>query len=214
MAEPQRESYRERTRSSARASRDARAVRTRARLIEAAEELALESPESLTAARVAARAGVSRSAFYVHFDSVTEIATTLLLDRMAYIDDGIRQDAPGAVWESVLRARVLEWIELYHAHRALFLAVRRLPGAEQVAEGGMHALASILQGLVAARPGLPDGARPEYIARWVAGAIFGVLNAWIEGEIEASAEEILEQGMALLPGWFQRDEGPGTTPSE
>lgn len=184
-------------------------MRTRALLIEAAETLALEGPEALTAARVATTAGVSRSAFYVHFDSVAELANTLLLERMSEIAEGIHRDLPGIAWEDVLWARTLEWIEQYHAHRALFLAVRRLPGVQQGVEAGMQPMVDILRELVVGRPRLPEGSDPDLIARWMAGGIFGVLHAWIDGEIEGSATEILERAMPLLPDWFLKDDEPG-----
>ncbi|GAA1592845.1 TetR/AcrR family transcriptional regulator [Leucobacter chromiireducens] len=202
MAGAEGESYRERTRSSARVSRDARALRTRARLIEAAEALAIEGPEALTAARVSAAAGVSRSAFYVHFDSVTELVSALLLERVHRFGVTFQAEWPDSDWRNTLRAGVREWVAQYDEHRALILAVRRLPGAQQVVSGGVQLLVDILIDVLELHPRRPDGVDIQVVARWIAGGSFGVLDAWLEGELDVDAEQLTDHMLDLCPEWY------------
>jgi AcrR family transcriptional regulator len=58
-------------------------ARTRQRIIDAAAHSVRASPEPLTLAGIAARAGVSRTTLYRHFSSVTELLDAVAADLLA-----------------------------------------------------------------------------------------------------------------------------------
>lgn len=195
--------YRVRIRTSARASGDTRALRTRSALIAAAEELALEDPETLTAGAVAERAGVSRSAFYVHFDNVPDLAKTLLVERMMATAPGAQDEIRPNEWTATLRADIRQIVNHFEKHRALYRAVSKLPGLRQGIDGSLQVLTQIVVDILKTHPGVPPHVDPTIAARWAAGGAFSVFDAWIDGDLDADAEEIANQLFLLLPEWYR-----------
>lgn len=200
------ESYRVRTRNSARVSTDARAVRTREALMSAAEQIALTDPFQLTAANVAAAAGVSRGAFYVHFDSIPDLANAMLVEKMRATTTDFSPLSPSQEWVTKLQQRIKDVVAHYDEHRVLYEAVRRMPGSRQAFDGAVQILADIVADTLKNHPGFPPGLDPAAAARWMAGGAFSVFDAWIDGSLQGDADRIADNLYQLLPGWYRRDQ--------
>jgi AcrR family transcriptional regulator len=102
---------------------------TRERLLQAAWELALEQGPSLRLADVAARAGVSRQAVYLHFGD----RATLLLELLAWGDQALKLgDLLARVTEAPTGAEALErMVEVHATYSPRIDALARILEAHQ-----------------------------------------------------------------------------------
>lgn len=208
------EPYRVRTRTSAQASTHARAVRTRAALISAAERLALSDPSQLSATNVAATAGVSRGAFYLHFDSIPALANALLAEKMHATATDFSTFSPSQEWTVALQQYTRHIVAHFDKNRALYKAVRKMTGSVQANDGARDVLTETITDLLRSHSGVPSNINLAAAAEWMAGGAIHVLDAWIDGRLGTNAECVAENLYQLLPTWFRKDprrSAPGAT---
>lgn len=158
---------------------------------EALVQLMAEKPfASITVSDIAARAGVSRNAYYRNYGSKEDILAGYLeslrldISRPMLEYDPVEQTRE--VWDALLAA-VAD-----HARRYRLLLDA---GFGELIRQGM------CEGMGA---GAPADASPGQLRAlrlsnaWWAGAICSVLEEWIRSGMEASAEEVAEVGCALM----------------
>lgn len=194
-----------------RVSPDPRAARTRQSILNAVHVLAGEVKESITVGDIVAQAGISRSAFYTQFASLDELAQSVLSEALDQIGaEDVADDVSGpspqrTAGGDAARRGMTALVRHIDGHRALYASVLRLPFsylayAQLVDALAVHIAASID----------PDGLTTSPRSVWatsayVAGGTLAVLRLWLQGDLAGTAEEIVEDLLALRsPGLATR----------
>jgi AcrR family transcriptional regulator len=162
-------------------SADPRAERARSRLRDAALALVQERPvDTLTVAEIVSRAGISRQAFYQHFDDRDDAIATAFSAAFAAAAADIDGDP---------RSRIMRLFDFAAEHRAMYRHIvpsavtprvvaafraELLPACEQIADAGMPALArhSTVTTVTTVTP--------ESVSRFLVGGFMEVLRSWME----------------------------------
>jgi AcrR family transcriptional regulator len=178
-------------------SLDPRVARTRTSIAAAVHELS-DAGRELTVASIARAAGISRASFYAHYASLDELADSLRREAFLAIADFYQHDdRPDAMRVSQDRL-----VDHFAASRALYVAVAALPITKEGYLAGVRAMAAVIEEALVEHPHRPERLDPEPTARYIAGAAYGLLDAWITGEITLGEEELADHLTRLLPSWF------------
>jgi AcrR family transcriptional regulator len=178
-------------------SLDPRVARTRTGIAAAVHELS-EAGDELSVAAIARSAGISRASFYAHYASLDELADSLRRDAFFAIADLYQHDArPDA-----MRASQDRLVAHFAANRVLYAAVGALPVTKEGYLAGVRAMAAVIEEALLEHPARPEDIDPLATARYIAGAAYGLLDAWVTGEIELGEEELADHLTRLLPSWF------------
>jgi AcrR family transcriptional regulator len=195
-------------------SRDPRAARTRAAIREAVHELAARGAETISASDVIRAAGVSRGSFYAHFAGLDELSVDLLEHAFAEISDSYGEllERRGGSTADALRASQELLVDHFAAHRGFYASVFGLSSSQGTYLAGVRAMARVMEPRLSAQR--PADLDPTVAARYSAGAAFGLLHAWVCGELDLSAGQLVDHLVALLPDWFRQDasDRPGELP--
>jgi AcrR family transcriptional regulator len=180
-------------------SGDPRVARTRAGLLDAVRSLA-EAGDELSVSAIARTAGVSRASFYAHYASLDDLASTLRREAfhaIGHLYDVDAQSAPDAMRLSQQRL-----VKHFADHRALYLAVAALPASRESYLADVRAMAAIIEPELQRNPRRPPALQVGASARYIAGAAYGLLDAWISGEVDLTEPELVEHLLQLMPPWF------------
>lgn len=184
---------------------DPRPERTRAALFEAARRLAA-ADKPVTAAAVARESGVSRSAFYLHFDDISDFTLAMLTADMRAIGlaDLARRESGGDG-----RLIALDSLERFLGllqQGAVFYR-RVLTG-----EAGARALGMIVEisaqqireEMDRMRIVVPVGVDPGDLARFVSGGSLMLVFDWLRDGCPTDPRQMAERVAAVLPEWVIR----------
>lgn len=199
---PEQQNANQAIRSSLENSEDPRVVRTRAGILEAVRSLS-EAGEELSAASIARAAGVSRASFYAHYAGLDDLANSLRRDAFRVIAELY----DGEVHRSGARALELSQDRLvahFAENRGLYAAVGALPVSKQSYLADVRAMAAVIERELAEHPAFPDDLDAVATARYIAGAAYGLLDAWIAEELDLTEPELVDHLLRLLPSWFSR----------
>jgi len=181
-------------------SADPRVARTRAGIAAAVHELS-EADEELTVASVVRAAGISRASFYSHYSGLDELADSLRRDAFLTIGDLFLSDHDHELPEAI-RLSQERLVAHFVDNRALYSAVGSIPVSKDSYLVGVRAMAGVIEIALDAHPDRPLDLQIEATARYVAGAAYGLLDAWISGELALTKAEIVDHLTRLLPPWF------------
>mgnify|MGYP002737731723 CR=1 FL=1 len=159
--------------------RAAQKLRTRRALADAARELFVQTGYGETKAEaIAARAGVSRATFYLHFASKAEIVTDLMRSLAGDLAENITNLA-----KCTTREATHEWLEshaeLWREYEAEFIAMREALGTEQKVADEWFAFVND----VSARMSSPEGSAQTRVA----------ISVFLLG-LERTYASVLQQG--------------------
>ncbi|WP_350348926.1 TetR/AcrR family transcriptional regulator [Agromyces sp. G08B096] len=195
---------------------DARQLRTRAALGEALVRL-LERKrlDDISVAELCREAGVHRTTFYGHFDSVAGFALAEFsqgIDRIAEVDVEPGAESPADIAQRYLasmREILLHVAEERAGYRALFGSATR--GVFRSALDDRLRVRARIALEIWREQGVPGAPRSdaaiEQAAAFIAGGLVGALEAWALGE-ETDVADASERVYALMPSWWPR-EAPG-----
>lgn len=184
-------------------SADERETERRERLLEATLDLVGERRVAeLTVADICARAGLSRRYFYEQFASVHDVVD-------AVVDQAVEALTAAVFAEPVadVAARTHDRIERFVVALAADPRLARLILIETLGGGALAARRSelvhravdhMLGDFLGAADGVPSDDRRRLAAFALSGATSELLVAWIEGEVDAAADEVVE----VLAGLF------------
>ncbi|MEQ6896579.1 TetR/AcrR family transcriptional regulator [Microbacterium sp. KR10-403] len=192
-------------RSGLQSSDDPRAVRTRGVIFGAVHAL-VAAGDDITVAAIVREAGISRASFYAHFADLDELAMTMQRERFSAIADLFRRDrlaGPGA-----LRLSQERLVAHFAENRALFAAVAAMPTSKRAHLAGVSAMAALIEESLDESGVLPEGMQRDATARYIAGAAYGLLDAWALGEIEMDSAALTDHLVRLLPDWYTATEKP------
>jgi AcrR family transcriptional regulator len=180
-------------------SDDPRVARTRATILDAVRALSVAGGE-LSVTSIARTAGVSRATFYSHYASLDELANSLRSNAFVTIGDLYlfdRHETSDALHLSQERL-----VAHFADNRALYSAVAALPVTKESYLADLRAMTGVIAGALSQHPGFPTGLRVAPTARYIAGAAYGLLDAWICDELDLTEGELVDHLTRLLPPWF------------
>lgn len=179
----------------------------RRRILDATRELLLDRPfAALTVGDVMARAGLTRTVFYRHFDTLAQMAPELLPDS----DDPLLDQVLRGPAEHRIAAMVAGLVRLYADHgrwlRALDAASAADPEVATELERALVGPRKLLEQLVAEAPHPPDDPR-EFALLLMATHRAYLLDKFGAGG--ATSEGRREATVALLDLWKRLLSGSG-----
>lgn len=180
-------------------SADPRVGRTRAAILAAVSTLT-ESGEELSVSAIVRTAGMSRASFYSHYASLDELASSLRREAFLAIGDLYRFDLDDRT--DALRLSQERLVAHFSDNRALYLSVSALPVSRENYLSGVRTMAAVIEETLAVHPGRPDGLDVVATARYIAGAAYGLLDAWISEELDLTETQMVDHLTRLLPPWF------------
>lgn len=177
-------------------STDPRVVRTRAAISEAVHELSRAGGE-LTVASVARSAGISRASFYSHYRGLDELALVLTGEAFASIAQcWFAQEHDRADAMLVSQRRL---VAHFAQNRRFYRTVASMPVSKEGYLATVRAMASVIEISIAEQP---LAAPVEATARYIAGAAYGLIDAWLTGEVDITDEQLVDRLVSLLPTWM------------
>ncbi|CAN5183776.1 TetR/AcrR family transcriptional regulator [soil metagenome] len=195
----------DRTRSAIQSSNDPRVARTRDAILAAVRRLLTErtDDEPIAVIDIVRASGVSRSSFYSHFTGLDDVAAYMLREAFARIrslySQSLADDAADAF--ETMRLSQIRLVDHFVENRVLFSALAAQPLGAVIQSDTVTAMAAEIGASFSGRD-VPAGLRPDIAATYIAHAAVGLLYAWLRGEIEASAEELVASLMSLMPAWL------------
>ncbi|WP_353807721.1 TetR/AcrR family transcriptional regulator [Agromyces sp. SYSU T00194] len=189
---------------------DPRAERTRAALADALRRLlATTAIDEISVSALCREAGVHRTTFYGHFESVQDFAIEQYgyeFDSISVVDVDPSEGDPQQVavrYEESLRGLLEHVVSERAGYRAL-LASRSRWLFHSVLDGRIRHRALLAVEVWAARdvPGAPqERCAQEEAAAYIAGGLIGAIETWAVGD-EDDLEAAAERFTALLPSWW------------
>lgn len=187
--------------------RTARGTRTRAKLLEAAEQVFAESGYSeASIVRITEAAGVAQGTFYLYFSSKLEIFEELVEDLNRRVRHAMTEAAAGATTRiESERAGFRGFFEFTAQHPALYRVVRE---AEFVSPSALRLhytriVDGYISGLSTARDNGEIGPIDPAIVAWILMGIGEMVGMrwvlWGEGEAEGEANDPTASGTASVP---------------
>ncbi|WP_282700655.1 TetR/AcrR family transcriptional regulator [Streptomyces sp. CC219B] len=174
--------------------KDPRSARTRARLRQALlDECSERSLAEVAVAALVRRAGIGRATFYVHYDSLEDLAVDACADVVREAVEALHawRGRPDPVHAP---PALVEFFASLTPHSALYRAL--------LAPGGGGPLGRVLHRDLRAyslrERELAGAADAPLVASAVAATFAGVLADWLHGMIEADSEEVAHQVWQLL----------------
>jgi AcrR family transcriptional regulator len=198
----------EAVRQTLRRSTDPRVARTRAGILAAVHALG-EAGQELSVSSISRAAGISRASFYAHYASLDALASSLHAEAFRSIGDLHRfgGDDPADAQLQAQERLVAHFAE----HRALYAAVAALPVSKVHYLAGVREMAAVVEELLVEHPRRPAELQPAATARYVAGAAYGLLDAWVAGDVDLPGDRLAEHLFQLLPTWFSGAAEPTPT---
>ena len=180
-------------------STDPRVTRTRSAISAAIHELS-DSGVEVTVAAIVRVAGISRASFYSHYADLDELAHSLTREAFAQINElWAHDDAEPA--EAMRRAQ-RRLVDHYLDNRGLHFALATMPVSKEAYLANVRAMASQIERALTEHPSRPADLDVEATARYIAGAAYGLIDAWLSHDIAIDDAELVEHLTRLLPRWF------------
>jgi AcrR family transcriptional regulator len=186
---------------------DPRPSRTKRAIVAAATGLAATG-EEITVAAIVSASGVSKSSFYSHFGCLDELA--VYISRQAF--ERIAQaylladatDSPLTALREGYASLVEHWVD----NRELYAAASVITQTRDAYLRAVAEMAAVMESVLRSSPDCPPTVDPALASRFLALATYGLLDAWVRGEIEASEQQLTDQLIALTPAWLSTPATP------
>jgi AcrR family transcriptional regulator len=191
-------------RSTLKASRDPRALRTRAALIAATSTLMHKSGEAFTAEQIATEAGVSRSSFYAHFTSAEAAVLAVFRDTI----DTIGRDGFSSVHltssDGLNFARAATTAVVTHVaeNQPLYRAVLQLDLQADAYSAVFADFTAVVHAAVLSLESVPSHIQPSTAAAYIAGGSLAVLRERIISPDAIDVDPLVEELVGMIPDWF------------
>lgn len=183
-------------------SSDPRVARTRSAITAAVHGI-VERGEELTVASIVRRAGVSRATFYSHFAGLEDLAESLTREAFHEIAEVLDVEIGTTHSRAVaMRQSQLRLVDHFVANRAIFAAVAAMPVSKNGYLKSVRAMADEIEASLRRDRVLPDSLDLAATARYIAGAAYGLIDAWLFDEVELTASQLVDHLVALLPPWM------------
>jgi AcrR family transcriptional regulator len=183
-------------------STDPRVARTRAAITAAVHRL-VEQGQELTVAAIVRAAAVSRATFYSHFAGLDDLAESLTRETFHEIAEVYNVEL-GTVSSraEAMRQSQVRLVDYFVANRAIFAAVAAMPVSKNGYLKSVRAMADEIEASLLKDPVLPSELQLTATARYIAGAAYGLIDAWLFDDVELTAPQLVDHLVALLPPWM------------
>ena len=176
------------------------ALRMNESLIEMLEEKELEY---ITVKEICQRAGVNRSTFYLHYETIADLVneTAETIDRrfLSYFPQDRRalKDSPDRK-DLVLVSReyLLPYLRFIQENKKVYRAAFKNPGGMQT-DARYRKLRQYVLEPIMERFEIPDPHRPYYIAYYVEG-VFAIVKEWLGRDCADEVETVIEIILACV----------------
>jgi len=182
-------------------STDPRPARTRGRLAASLTSLMRDGEARPTVTSIVARAGVHRSSFYMHFESVDELAVYVLRRQFAELSR--------LTGEALSRRDTANRTAARSALRTTSLLIRRNASVltHGRAEGRcVPTLAGLLSECISRHMAQRDDPRPSEIRHaeqlFVSNGLAGLMASWLDGELAMPIDRFVDRLVDQLPPSF------------
>lgn len=187
---------------------DARAVRTRTKLLAAFHELVRDTgtPEVSVSALTRA-AGVNRTSFYEHYASPDDVAVDALSELFEVVGskDMLLRSAGGVSAEEASRRALRELVDFVWVRRASYAPLLGPAAPTRIAVAVTEAFTSHAT-VTLERLDRPPGADPRLTARFIAGGVLSVVGGWLaDPPGRWSRERLVTALVQCLPAWVVTD---------
>lgn len=146
-------------------------------------------------------AKISRSSFYAHFASLDDLAGALLRQEFASIVSGPSSKAVDGTAAS-FRDSYRRLVEHFSQGDSIYSNALGLPLSRRVYDEVIAAYAEQVRAAFDADGNGPHGIRSRLAASYVAGGTITLLGAYASGELDISADELVDELVSLLPSWL------------
>ncbi|MDJ0349898.1 TetR/AcrR family transcriptional regulator [Cryobacterium sp. PH29-G1] len=189
---------------------DPRAERTRQLIFTAIRTLIAQPAASVSVADIVRLAGISRSSFYAHFASLDVLAAELLQAQFADIGSaGLDLPRP-RTGENASRLGYARLVAHMVENFPLYASVLELPLTRSAHDQIIEAYATRMLRSVLV---FDDAVNAELVTTYVAGGALTLIGAWMRGHLDVSDDELVDQLVALLPGWLLDTPASSATPA-
>lgn len=185
--------------------KDPRAERTRQLIFAAVMDLLSAPAASASVTDIVRGAGISRSSFYAHFSSLDDVASELVRTQFALIGSSgtaMPGEQGAAGGRRAARAGYTRLVEHLVSHFPLYSRVLELPLTRSTYDGLVRDYSRRVVETAATPQFMPDGINAHMAATYTAAGALGLITSWMGGDFEASADEIVDELVTLLPTWL------------
>jgi AcrR family transcriptional regulator len=175
----------------------------------------------LTVSAVVREAGISRPTFYTHFADLGGVIVMIHERALAQVatwqrtalTDPEHWSEPDAQRESFRR-----FAAYVHEHRELYATIFALPTGAEVRRRVSRVMADALQERLEKVATPPPGISAELISSALAAAYMHILERWVQGELDATVDDVMAHLAELMPAWLAdpvpvEDAPAGVSPS-
>ncbi|MHA3704749.1 TetR/AcrR family transcriptional regulator [Jatrophihabitans sp. YIM 134969] len=188
---------------------DARAVRTRAKLVDAFHEVVRDTdPDEISVSALTRAAGVNRTSFYAHFSSPEDLAVHALGDLLDVVSsaDIILRSEHAVTAEEASRRALREIVDFVWERRASYTRLLGPAAPARVPAAVTEAFAAHATRSLRLMPNRPDDADPAVTAQFIAAGVLVVVGRWLADPRRWSRERLVTALMHCLPGWVTTDQ--------
>jgi AcrR family transcriptional regulator len=178
---------------------DPRAARTRQVIFAAVARLHASEAGDISVSDIVREAKISRSSFYAHFSSLDDLAVALLRREFSSVDSpGSSDSNPG----SGLREGYTRLVHHFSQRESIYSYALGLPLSRRAFDDVIAAYADQVLASFDPPASEADGIRARLAATYVAGGTVSLLSAWVADHHDISAEQLVDELVALLPPWL------------
>lgn len=178
---------------------DPRAARTRQVIFAAVARLHASEAGDISVSDIVREAKISRSSFYAHFSSLDDLAVALLRREFASVDTPGSSDADAS---SGLREGYTRLVHHFSQRESIYSYALGLPLSRRAFDDVIAAYADQVLASFDPPASEADGIRARLAATYVAGGTVSLLSAWVADHHDISAEQLVDELVALLPPWL------------
>lgn len=153
---------------------------------------------------LAERASISRSAFYLHFKDLGELAEYLLesaFEQIGEFDRGSRRGG-GSTGAEVARASLERLVQHFDEHRSLYASVFGGALGAQAQTIAQNAFTNQVAENLPFFAEPIDEVNPHIAVTYVSAGMIAVLASWIRGDSTQTRDQVIGSLIRLLPDWM------------
>jgi AcrR family transcriptional regulator len=186
-------------RSATEAPADPRAARTRQGILAAVARLHSADGGDISVSDIVREAKISRSSFYAHFSSLDDLAVALLRQEFASVAaPAARASHPAAS----LRESYTRLVQHFSQRESIYSYALGLPLSRRAFDDVIAGYAEQVLASFDSPTSEADAIRARLAATYVAGGTVSLLSAWVADHHDISADQLVDELMALLPPWL------------
>jgi AcrR family transcriptional regulator len=187
------------SRSVSEAPGDPRAARTRQGILAAVARLHSADTADISVSDIVREAKISRSSFYAHFSSLDDLAVALLRQEFASVAaPAMRSSQPAAG----LRESYARLVQHFSQRESIYSYALGLPLSRRAFDDVIAGYADQVLASFDSPATEADAIRARLAATYVAGGTVSLLSAWVADHHDISADQLVDELMALLPPWL------------